>query len=120
MRICIPTTDDAGLRGRLSPHFGRAPWFTIVDVEAGRAWTLRNRRAQHEAGRCDPVAALEGETVDAVVCRGMGPSARDELRSRGVAVLVTGGWTVADAVRELREGTLSPLTAERAGRHVHG
>lgn len=93
MRVCIPTISEAGLDGRLSPHFGKAPYFTLADVEAGRVRALSNPNARHEEGRCDAVQAVRGMGVDVVVCRGMGPKALESLRRHGVAVLVTDGWT---------------------------
>lgn len=120
MRVCIPTISEAGLDGRLSPHFGKAPYFTLADVEAGRVRALSNPNARHEEGRCDAVQAVRGMGVDVVVCRGMGPKALESLRRHGVAVLVTDGWTVAEALRGFREGLLAPLTREHAGQHAHG
>ncbi|MDQ1281302.1 MAG: Dinitrogenase iron-molybdenum cofactor biosynthesis protein, partial [Thermoproteota archaeon] len=32
VRIVIPTIDENGLDAQLSEHFGRAPYFTIVDL----------------------------------------------------------------------------------------
>ena len=114
MRICIPTVNDAGLGGRLSPHFGRAQYFTLVDVEQGRACTSPNPHAMHEEGERDATRVVEDGTVDAVVCRGIGPRALERLRAYGVPVLHTGAWTVAGAIRELREGKLTRLTADAA------
>jgi predicted Fe-Mo cluster-binding NifX family protein len=119
MRVCIPSTTDAGLDGRLSPHFGRAPYFTIVDVESGRVRTVPNPHASHEPGTCEAVKVVDGRDVDVVVCRGMGPTALSALRSARVAVLGCNTWTVRDAVAALREGRLTPLTPEHAGRHAH-
>ena len=33
MRIAISADDQAGLDGVVSPHFGRCPFFAVVDVE---------------------------------------------------------------------------------------
>lgn len=119
MRVCIPTTNDAGLRGRVSPHFGRSPFFTLVDLETTETHTMPNPEAGHEAGRCRVAEALTGRILDAVVCRDMGPIVLDELREQGVAVLRTDAWTVAGAIRQFREGRLYRLTPERAARHAH-
>lgn len=120
MRVCIPTTNDAGVAGRVSPHFGRAPYFTLVDLATSETHTFPNPRAEHEEGRCHVSEALEGRIVDAVVCRAMGSIVLRELRDYGVAVLRTDAWTVAGALRQFREGRLSRLTPEFAGRHAHG
>lgn len=109
MKICIPSTDDTGLNARVSPHFGRAPFFTLVEVEAASTSILTNEHAQDGAGRCYAAEALVGRAVDAVVCRGMGAAARETLRNLGLGVLDTEAWTVAEVVRELREETSPEL-----------
>jgi predicted Fe-Mo cluster-binding NifX family protein len=120
VKLCIPTTSEAGLEGRLSPHFGKAPYLTVVDLETGRAEVLPNHRAHHEGGRCQPVELLAGLTVDAIVCRGMGQRALDRLRTTDVPVFRTDAWTVADAVREYRSGGVSRMTHEECEHHAHG
>jgi predicted Fe-Mo cluster-binding NifX family protein len=50
MTICIPTTSDAGASARLSPDLGRAHFFTMVDVESARAWTIPNPDRRYEPG----------------------------------------------------------------------
>jgi len=112
MKVCIPTTDDTGLNARVSPHFGRAPFFTLVDVEAVRTATLTNEHALDGQGRCYAAEALVNRAVDAVVCQGMGATARETLRDLGLRVLDTEAWTVAEVVGELREGTSPELNPD--------
>jgi predicted Fe-Mo cluster-binding NifX family protein len=124
--LCFPTTNDAGLGARLSPHFGSAPFFTFVDATTGSTTVTANAHARHEHGRCRPTRGLEGRGVEAVVCHGLGRRALEKLTAAGIPVFVTGTWGVAEAVKEYREGRLSRLTPEEAcpgGRHadlVHG
>ncbi len=33
MKVCIPTSDDLGLKSAISGHFGGAPFFLIVDTD---------------------------------------------------------------------------------------
>jgi predicted Fe-Mo cluster-binding NifX family protein len=128
MKVCIPTTDDNGLGGRLSEHFGRCPFFTLVDVGTGRVEILPNGRPDHESGECGgALGLLAHRSVQAVVCRGMGRRALDRLGGVGLPVLRTEAWSVAEAVREFRAGALSPLTGDRTGHagddhsgHSHG
>jgi predicted Fe-Mo cluster-binding NifX family protein len=35
MRLCMPTADEHGLTARLSRHFGRAPYHTLVESGTG-------------------------------------------------------------------------------------
>jgi len=123
MRICLPTTDDRGLAARLSPHFGSAPCFTLLDTATGEVEVLGNDHAVHEHGHCNPAQGLEGRGLDAVVCRGLGRRALQRLQASGMHVLVTDAFTVADALAELEAGVFRLMQEEDACAghgHDHG
>jgi len=123
MRLCMPTINEGGLAARLSPHFGSAPYHTLIETDTGETSVLLNDHTRHEHGRCQPTNGLEGRGVDAVVCRGLGQRAMAALNGAGIEVLVTDGWTVAEALDAFREGKLaamSPDTACEGGGHGHG
>jgi predicted Fe-Mo cluster-binding NifX family protein len=122
MRLCIPTADDHGRRGRLSDHFGSAPYFTIVDDASGTVDVIRNGHARHQPGHCDAAKALEGHGIDAVVCLGLGRRALEGLERAGIQVFVTAAADVDGAMEAFRAGRMTPLTAETAcggGQRVH-
>jgi predicted Fe-Mo cluster-binding NifX family protein len=121
MRLCIPTTSDAGVAARLSPHFGRAPYFTLIDAATGEIAVVGNDGC-HGPGGCDPLSSLAAGSLDAVVCHGMGRRALSGLNARGVDVFVTDGATVTDAVAGFRAGRLRrlELSAACGGSGSHG
>ena len=43
MRLCIPVVDDRGMEAGLSPHFGNAPYFALVEIESARATVVECR-----------------------------------------------------------------------------
>ncbi len=118
MRICLPTVSELGLAARLSPHFGRAPYFTIVDDETGAVQVLRNDRQHQQHGHCDPLGGLADVAADAVVCRGVGAHALMLLEQRGLPAYTTEAWTVAEALEAFRGGRLVRMGPElgRSGR----
>lgn len=118
MRICIPTDDDQGLSGAVAGHFGRAPFLTLVDVDSGEVSVVANR--PHGEGHCNPVAAIAGHGVGAVLCAGAGRRAVAALEGAGIRVLVTGAIRVEDAVADLRTGGARPLSAGEACGGHHG
>ncbi|MCG6956443.1 MAG: NifB/NifX family molybdenum-iron cluster-binding protein [Gemmatimonadetes bacterium] len=121
MRLCIPTINERGLTARLSPHFGSAPYHTVIESDTGEASVIVNEHARHEHGRCEPAKGLEGRGVGAVVCRGLGRRALAALNGAGIEVLVTEGWTVAEALDDFREGRLASMSWEAACEGVgHG
>jgi predicted Fe-Mo cluster-binding NifX family protein len=122
MRLCIPTTDDRGHQGRLSDHFGSAPYFTIVDDASGTVEVIRNGHAQHQPGRCDAATGLAAHAIDAVLCLGLGRRALAGLEQAGIRVFVTPAVDVNGAVETFHAGRMTPLTAETAcggGQRVH-
>ena len=128
MRVCMPTLDERGLEGRLSPHFGRAPFFTMVDDETGEVAVLANVAAQHEHGSgqhghggCAPVGLFGGQGLDAVICRGLGRGAHLRLRETGLRVYLTDSWEVAGALAAWRAGQLAEAEAgQLCAGHGHG
>ncbi len=114
MRLCIPTVDERGLDARLSPHFGSAPYHTLVESDTGRVSVLVNEHARHEHGHCQPAKGLEGHGIGAVVCRGLGRRALAALGGIGIEVLVTDAWTVAQALEAFRADALQPMDPDAA------
>ena len=114
MKLCIPTLDDRGSEGMPSDHFGSAPFFTFVDSETGGVETVRNGGAHHVHGACRPLDFLGTQTVDAILCRGLGRRAFAKLRAAGIPVFVTLETNVAATVEAFKAGRLRQLTSEEA------
>ncbi len=108
MKMCLPTVSAAGLQARISPHFGKAPFYTVVDVAAGTVESVPNPRTSSCGGR-DIAESLLALGVDSVVCRRMGGHALERLSGAGVRVQVTDQWLTADAVEAARVGGLPQL-----------
>lgn len=119
MRVCIPTVDEQGLRSRLSSHFGKAPYYMVVDTDSWEVRTVINTNEHHEHGHCTPLTSLAGLGVDAIVCRGLGRNALVRLRSGGVPVYVSGSWSLAGALGSFLAGDLEELTTEEACHGAH-
>jgi predicted Fe-Mo cluster-binding NifX family protein len=120
MRLCVPTLDDGGLAARLAPHFGSAPYYTIVETESGTVEALRNAHADHAHGTCEASTNLAGQAVDAVVCLGLGRRALTGLAEAGIEVFVACSDDVATAVDAFRSGRLGRLAIDAACRGGQG
>ncbi len=66
MKVCFAVEKDEGLNSVVYGHFGSAPVFVMVDVEAQSVTTVSNRDLNHVHGACNPVQAIGGQAVDAV------------------------------------------------------
>jgi len=122
MNVCIPIVQDEGLESRVSPHFGSAPLFLIVDSETRALRTVPNTDQHHQHGGCHPQRLLGPEGVDAFVVGGVGAGALSQLERAGATVYGGGTRTVAEVLEALKAGTLPPLDAESAcvQGHAHG
>jgi predicted Fe-Mo cluster-binding NifX family protein len=114
MRICIPTAEDRGLDSRLYDHFGSAPYFALADTGSGDVEVIRNTGHHHGHGHCRPIAHIDVDRTDAVVCRGMGKRAFASLRKGGLEVWITSANTVREAIAAARDGTMEKLTVDSA------
>ncbi|MEZ4386334.1 MAG: NifB/NifX family molybdenum-iron cluster-binding protein [Candidatus Krumholzibacteriia bacterium] len=121
MKICMPTMGSAGLAETLNGHFGSAATFTICDTETGEVRTIANGNRHHAHGMCQPLGALAGEKIDAVLTGGMGRRAVQLMTDGGIRVFRLAGATVAEALAAFEAGALSELTVDAAcGGHGHG
>lgn len=72
MKVCFPVNNNLGLESIPYGHFGTAPMFVVCDLEKGEVRTIGNGDLGHEHGHCQPMKALSGEVVDAVIVGGIG------------------------------------------------
>ena len=86
MKICVPVEVNNGLESRPFGHFGSAPMFVVCDLESGDLSTINNGDLGHEHGMCQPIKALAGNVVDAVIVGGIGQGAIAKLNSMGIKV----------------------------------
>lgn len=111
MKICIPVASDAGLNATPFGHFGSAPFFALHDTVLGVTEVLDNGNQHHAHGACQPLAALGGQAVDAVIVGGIGGGAIQKLNAAGVRVYQSTDGSVEDNVKALQSGTLHELAA---------
>ena len=114
MKICIPTENKDGLNAKVHGHFGSAPYFTIVDTEKDSVEIIDNDNQHHSHGMCQPMNALMGKKIDAVVTGGMGGRAVQKLNKGGVKAYRAIPGTVADIIRQFTKGGLEEITVQNA------
>ena len=112
MRIAFPVQENNGLESPVYGHFGSAPWFVLTDAQGDRLETVTNEDAHHEHGRCQPVQALGGRPVDAVVVGGIGAGALRKLQAEGVRVFRGVEGSVRENLDLLNAGKLPEFAFE--------
>ena len=106
MQIVFPVQSDQGMRSPVFDHFGSAPLFIIIDSDTYAATLIRNADRNHIHGQCQPLAALNGIAIDAVIVGGIGPGALRKLRNRGIQVLKAEQGTVGENLKLFTDGHL--------------
>ncbi|RLI24508.1 MAG: dinitrogenase iron-molybdenum cofactor biosynthesis protein [Candidatus Hecatellales archaeon] len=112
VRICIPTMGWGGLEEEVSEHFGRAPTFTIIELETGRVEVVPNA-GRHGGGGPPPAQILKNWGVDVLICSGIGPRAANFLKASGIEVYYGRARTVREALEDFKAGRLSAFQGER-------
>lgn len=122
MKIAFPTEDDRGIDSIVYGHFGSARDFIVVETEGEAVKTAINRDVEHQHGQCNPLQALGGNTVDAVVVGGIGRGALSKLLSVGVKVYRAVEGTVQENLKLIKSGRLPEFTLDQtcAGHGTQG
>ena len=113
MKVAIPTLGTRGLEEDISPHFGRAPTFTIVDMETNEVRVLPNT-SEHMGGIGLPPQHMANAGAQVMLCSGLGPRAIQMFRQFGIIVYVGASGKVKDAIQAWQEGRLQIATEANA------
>ena len=110
MRIAVSADSAEGLNSGVSPHFGRCPFFVLVDIDENG--TIRNVTSvanpcygNHAPGQVP--AFINSQGVDVMVSGGMGAGAISYFNQYGITVATGAVGAVADAIEAYFDGALS-------------
>lgn len=112
MKICFPVQNDKGMDSTVYNHFGSAPVFVVIDTEKASVASVINRDQHHVHGACNPLKALDGHQVDAVVVGGIGAGALTRLNQAGITVHRSQAETVRENVALFAEKRLPELSVQ--------
>ena len=120
MKVGFAVHSDEGIRSKVYDHFGSAPAFIIVDTEGKGVSTVNNKDLDHVHGACNPIMALDGKSVNAMVVGGIGAGAINKLNAMGVKVYAAAAPTVKENLELLTENKLQELSVQNACRAHQG
>ena len=113
MKIAFPTQDNKGMDSVVFGHFGSAPQFIIVDSASGSFEAVGNPDREHQQGQCQPLKALGGKPVDAVVVGGIGAGALLKLNALNIKTYRAVEGTVNENLDLIQSGSLPMFTLEQ-------
>jgi predicted Fe-Mo cluster-binding NifX family protein len=121
MKVCFPIEQDRGMESLPYAHFGSAPYFLVYDTESRQAKTIDNRDEHHAHGACNPLKALAGDTVDALVVGGIGSRAIAGLNRLGIKVYRATPGTIRENIARLEKKELVEWAPDDGcGQRHHG
>ena len=123
MRIAISAEDDRGLDSVVSPHFGRCPYFVLVDVEGrdvNAVTAVENPfYGNHEPGQVP--AFIHSQNAQVMLAGGMGGRAIQFFQQLGVQAATGAAGTVRMALERYLGGELVGAEACASSEaHHHG
>ena len=97
MKVAIPTMGEGGMDEAVCQHFGRAPTFTIVDLDRREIKVLPNV-SEHMGGKGLPTEIMFAESVKVMIVGGLGPKAVQAFNQADIDVFVGAAGSVRDAI----------------------
>ena len=113
VRIIIPVTDGSGVDPHISGHFGRTPFFAIVDLnEKGQVETQRivPNAGEHFGGGGKRAGFILNLKPNVIITHGMGPRGISIYQNERVAVLQANTDSVKGVIAAYNRGELVELT----------
>jgi predicted Fe-Mo cluster-binding NifX family protein len=109
------SADGRDLDARISPHFGRAPFFVLADVDTLVFEVIANPAIDTLRGAGIQAAqAIADHQAEAVLTGVIGPNAFETLQAGGIPVFSVSDATVRSAIQAYRAAHLTPITGPTA------
>ena len=123
MRIAISTDDNKGLDSVVSPHFGRCPYYVLVDLEdrqVRQVSAVENPYyGYHQPGQVP--AFIERQGADVMLAGGMGQRAIALFQQCGIEPVTGAAGSVRHALEQYLGGALQGAAPCReSAAHGHG
>ena len=109
MRIGFAVDEDKGMESSISGHFGRCPYYIIVDVEGREVKEVKALSNPFYPDHAPPgrlPALLNEQGVEVMVTGGMGPRAVEAFRELGIEVFTGACCTVRETLEAYLNGEL--------------
>jgi predicted Fe-Mo cluster-binding NifX family protein len=113
MKIAFASEDNQGLKGSLRAHFGRCPYYTIVDIEdntASNVEVIDNPYFDSHVPGAVPQFIKE-QNAQVMIAGGMGPRALEHFNQFGIEAITTGmQGNLEDILNAYLRGEISGAT----------
>jgi predicted Fe-Mo cluster-binding NifX family protein len=110
-RIALASEDHGGLEGAISAHFGRCPFYTLVDVEGNQILSSEVVKNPHFPNHQPGVIPqfIQSQKANVMIAGGMGPKAIDFFHQFGIDVVTGAQGRIKDVVEAYLRGEISGI-----------
>lgn len=121
MRIAVSAENNAGLDSRVAQHFGRCPYFALVDVDGREVQVVQVIEnpfySGHQPGQVPAFIARQKANV--MLSGGMGARAIQVFEQMGVHAATGASGTVREALTRYLGGELKDAAPCADSEHHH-
>jgi predicted Fe-Mo cluster-binding NifX family protein len=124
MRIAVSSESNLGLESPVSGHFGRCPYFTLVDVQGREVVTVESVEnpfyQQHQPGQVP--SFIQSKQANVMLTGGMGRRAITFFQQFNIEPVTGAQGTVAQALEQYLGGALegaAPCPESEQHHHDH-
>ncbi len=108
-KIAVAVDDDGGLNANVSAHFGRCPYYTIVEVEndsINLSYKVENPYFQAHGSPGQVPEFIRDQNADVIIAGGMGQRAVGFFDQFGIEAVTGASGKVETVVKAYLKGTL--------------
>lgn len=100
--------DNQGLSSEISIHFGKSPYFTLLDVKNNQIEEIEVIKSlgRHEGGKMTAAEIIIQSKTDVLLCANLGSKAIQMLNESGAKIYVGAFGTVENTFEEWKNGNL--------------
>jgi len=109
MKIAVATDEDKGLEAGLSQHFGRCPYYVVVDIDEGEIKGVKTVQNPFYGSHGQPGEVptfIKNLGVQAIIAGGMGPRAIAFFEQFGIQAVTGVSGMVKEVVRAFVDGEI--------------
>ena len=128
MKIAVAANDDRGLEATISEHFGRCPYYILVEVdekELGKTEAVKSPFYRNHGEPGEVPNFIKSLDAQVIISGGMGPKAIGFFQQLGIQTVTGVSGTVGEAIKAYMSGAIEgalPCDAHDSGHHIeaHG
>ncbi len=110
MKVAVATEDNRGMDSTISQHFGRCPYYIIIDIEdeeIKEKGAVENPYYNSHGRTGDVPNFIKGLGADAIIAGGMGPKALGFFERFGIQTITGVSGKVEGVIKGFVKGKIS-------------